>query len=99
MSRAMDNDFLEIEAALQRISGMAMHARERESRVHAAEPHLQIPPPPARSRTGHLEWIKDNWSVVEPAMMETAIQENPGTVRCGRPEKILLNNRSLFDPI
>jgi hypothetical protein len=81
MSRAIDNDFLEIEAALRRISGMAMSVRERESRVHAVAAHLQIPPPPARSRAGHLQWIKDNWSVVEPAMMEMANQENPGTVR------------------
>jgi hypothetical protein len=78
---------------------MAMSVREPESRVHAVAAHLQILPPPARSRAGHLQWINDNWSVVEPAMMELANQENPGTVRSGLPEKILLNNLSLFDPI
>jgi hypothetical protein len=60
MSRAMDNDFLHIDAALRRISGMAMSVRELESQVHAVAAHLQIPRPPARSRAGHLQWIRDN---------------------------------------
>jgi hypothetical protein len=81
MLRTLDNDFLDIEAALPRIYGMAMSVRQLESRVHAVAAHLPIPSPPARSRAGHLQWVKDNWSVFEPAMMEMANQENPGTVR------------------
>jgi hypothetical protein len=81
MLRAMDNDFLGIEAALRRIDGMAMSVRELESRVHAVAAHLESLLPPARSSAGHLQSIKDNWSVIELAMTEMGNQENPGTVR------------------
>jgi hypothetical protein len=81
MTGTLDNGFLDIEAALPRIHGMEMSVRKRESPVHAVVAHLQIPRPPARSCAGHIQWIKDNWSVVEPAMMEMANQENPRTVR------------------